>query len=691
MLRNWRIGVGLVVAVLLLIPSGAVATEMVEAGHWSYSTLNKFIGLGLVNGYNRGFMVSNVDRLTMAKYVSLIFDGKSESEILEKGVINEADLSVLADLVNEYIQELSTYYPSRLGVLLEKSMNIKEALTRKSFGTRSSIASESSAAPAVSTPSESISGRDDGKTSSESSAGSIGEGVDGEAAGTGVSDIAGSSEGSVRAGTTPETTDIGGELGDEWAYDDIDWYMSAEKSVTVRSVNTNNSYGYELLNAEKKAGLKADAYYFIRNEKVDGDDNTLLDERMSFELKNSDLYDYLIHYDCVEKGEMHWLGKKLRPDFTEYTLRAKEITGYHGVLKLDRQILSLVSGTFLPDDTGASRTNMFLLTDRYEQNDRTIWRLTYVGAEGHENKLGSLELKYKLTDELLFENEVLKSKYAGTDGRALESRVKYKHKKASWNFKYKSISDRFMNLLSSTHNYKVRLSDLDKMEGSLDYRFTPFITTLMNAATYKQDNWGAATPYRTKTIDFSDMIIYAVPRRPKLMAYYKLLDKIDDEGQNREDNTLKLTILSASYDFGKFEPRIGRNVIDYLDRVNAIDYVTTVNSFGFDQRMSEDTLLRVDYTTTDTVGTINTSIEQKKLELRHAFDDMRAIGLEYTNEKTTGDDRRSKKILTAKYNYKLSETRAWNFTAETIDYIDELTTNNTFDSNELGLKYTIKF
>lgn len=664
------------------LPVQAASTDIVPAGHRAYSFVNALINAGLVNGYGRGFSVTRVNRDTMAKYISLVFDGKTPEEIVDSGEVRESDLTVLSELVNEFIEELSAKHSAKLSSLLEKSMKVRSLLDKRALA-------RGATAPAPSVP-----------------------GSPGDAART---DSGAAPGGQIPGGAANLPT---GKL---------EWERKFEQSLTMRDIDTENGVGYELNNAEKKAGFTTDLVLNYTGVATDDFGELKVEESAFFQQKNKNLYDYLVRYSNKETGSMLSAGLKIRPDFTEYTFRGEEMTGLYAEFAAGQKALSAAFlGEVKIDNATSDEIGVLGVTSKINLTDRFALRLTHVQGDDI-NRVSSIENVYRPDVNSLHEFEFIGSRYYKEDDQAYEYRWKQAVKKLTLSFKYKNIGEDFATILNPSMLADIRKTDLRQFETVANYRFTPFITNTTTLIHSNENNEMQVEPGRTpiETSDYTTIFLSAVPKRPKYMLYLKDQKKAGASGDrySSKDDRLKLALFKVDYDFGRFYPRLGYTMLkldnDDRNRVEPVapatvpfssplvlDTDSITKSGGFDYLLTKKLTLKYDRQVTDSDSSVYTvvaagaagvttpsssvsKVDSLALELK--IDEIQNLILTYYKERRTGSEDIDKKLAQLLYNRKLRKNLDASLVFERIRYEDRVTGANTYDSDEFALTLNARF
>lgn len=656
-------------------PAAAAPTDIVPAGHRAYSFLNALINDGLVNGYGRGFSVTRVNRDTMARYLSLVFDGKPAEEIVDSGRIRESDLSTLSELVNEFIEELSSKYSSRLSSLLEKSMKVRSLLDKRALAAGST-----------------------GGTTAPASGAIFGVPADGADA------IPGGAAGTVANLPTGK----------------FEWERKFEQSLTMRNIETKNGPGYELNNAEKKAGFTTDLILNYTGSASDDFGELKVEESAFFQQKNKDLYDYMVRYSNKETGGTMSLGYKLRPDITEYTFRGEELKGLHAEYAAGQKALSSAFlGEVKIDNANSDEIGVFGVTSRLQLSDRYALRLTHLQAD-NINRVASVENIYRPDADSLHELEFIGSRYFDVDDQAYEYRWKQAVKKLTLSFKYKNIGENFGTVMNPSMLADIRKTDLRHFETVANYRFTPFITNTTTLIHSNENNALQAAPrIPIETSDYTTIFLSAVPKRPKYMIYLKDQHKTGADGTtlSGKDDRLKLALFKVDHDFGRFYPRLGYTLLKLNndDRTAApapavgsipikLDTDSRTTTAGFDYLLTKKLTLKFDRQVTDSDSSVYTvaggvgiltpsqslsTVNSLALELK--IDDIQDLTLSLYTERRTRSEDVDKKLGQMMYRRKLNKDMDAALVFERIRYADRITPANTYDSDEFALTVNARF
>lgn len=661
------------ISLLVLSPfeGFALGSEPLDTSHRAYGFVNQMIHYGLVDGYTRGFRVSRTDRDNIARYISQIFSGMTAEEVFQRHVLKESDLTTLGELVDEFILELSSSHSANLSNLLETSMRLRTLMDKDALD----------------------------QNETRFNAGST------RTADTSTADIA-----ATHSSSTPSTGGALQPLPDQ----ELTWDRRGQKNVTLRDIRTSNQAGFELNNAEKKAGKTIDVNLNFQNSATDSFGEEVIRESGFFQTKNTDLYDYMLKYDNVIGGRALSWGYKLRPDITEYTYRGEELNGLLLEYKYGPRSEGLAMlGSVKMDNAGSDEVRTIGWSHRFFLSNRYALRLTLLDG-GDTNRLFSLENSYRPDSRGVHEFEWIDSAAKGITDHAYEYRWKQSlRKKMILSFKYKNLGEDYSSVWNPSLLSENRKSDLRHSELVLNYKFTPFIqntTTLIHSN--ENNELQAAPRIPIDTHDYTSIFISSVPKKPKFMIYLKDQLKTGTDGglTSKRDDSLKLALFKIDHKFGKLVPRLGYTMLklDYNDMTLGTPVILLTDSktrtIGFDYLFDSRLTLKLDWqntrsdsqvdTTAGGVTTRNTSFSDSKvttLVLNKQFDQNNRLSYTWYREDRSGTESVDKRSHLFNYNRRINQYLDCSLLFERIRYNDLITAGNTYKSDEYALTINHQF
>jgi len=408
------------------------------------------------------------------------------------------------------------------------------------------------------------------------------------------------------------------------------------------------------------------------------------------------------HY--LEQMEFYYKRKKVYasagtyviPDYTEYTLQNTYLKGAAFGVKLKRAWFNFTAGRTYDEitsyDVNDPNPQVYGTSIVYEM-PKHKFRGTYVKVLKDEvlsyRHEWQVNKRIKLEGEIAGCSNVEKDKTISEGDKAWEFKIKYKKPKFNLDLKYKYVGPDYVTYANSTLQ-----TDIEKYEANANLKLTKHFAAMIGGSYYNDNNEGQ-NQFTVKTRDAYIMGLYTAPKKPRIIAYYKFIDKFDDSNNTSTGSTDNYTRILL----GKFSHTVMKNLkvdanftmIDYRDDVNDLTTTTKQWSFGLEKPIFTKTTAKVEYTGKNITGTKESVSHKYSGKLTYKANSKSTAWVEYWQENSSGNPDFMDRHLETAYERKVNENNTVTATYRKINYDDNNEIEKSYISHDWELKWKVAF